>query len=310
MIEFKNYLNLLLFLSVIIKLNGQIAMANHFPTMKPFYVLDEKNLKDDIAFAYSLRLLTAEYNGPLIQLTKEEPVSSGTYITKDFFAGDKGNIDTEAITTWASTSAITVSILYDQSGNNRNATQTNEDRQPALVISGTRTYWEGDGSNDILIVDDTFNELIENGRNGTILAFIYSTDDRDIAFGAEGPTGSDGNRDAWHGHTNYNNRAYFDPGYCCNSGGNRYYTNLPFIWSQYTFIRRDDPLDTSNDESIGRRNGSEELDGTIANARYLEATDYPMGIGGVVRDNTASTSNRHTNNRFTEFIMYLSLIHI
>jgi len=144
---------------------------------------------------------------------------------------------------------------------------------------------------------------------------IYSTSDRDIAFGAEGPSKSHPStgatiRDLWHGHTNWlaggTHRAYFDPGYCCNSTGNRSFINPNNSWDQYTFTRRDDPGNSSVDRSIGRLNGVEELNGAIDNAIVLQITNYPMGIGGVIDNSSGTSSKRNTNNRFSEFIMYNS----
>lgn len=282
--------------------NGQIATANQFPTMHLNRILDDPDLNEDIAFAYGLRLLRTDYSGPLIRLRRASDDSE-----EDFYCNEDDKIDIAAIDAWRSGSDVFIVRVYDQSAIGRDAYQTNTALQPEFIADLTMPYWVGDGSNDVLIVSDTFAEVTENGANGAILGVLYSTNDRDIAFGGETPGGDADGRETWYAHINWSSnphRAYFDPGYCCNSTGNRSFINSAFSWDQYTFIRRDDPANVNVDRSIGRMNGTQMLNGAINNNRVFDSTDFPFGICAIITNNLGTTSSRHSDTRFTELIMY------
>ena len=47
---------------------GQIANYNHYPTIKPSHILDEK--LTDISFAFSMRVLESDYTGAIVRLRR------------------------------------------------------------------------------------------------------------------------------------------------------------------------------------------------------------------------------------------------
>lgn len=65
-----------------------------------------------------------------------------------------------------------------------------------------------------------------------------------------------------------------------------------------------DATDPTLDNRIGRLNGTEELNSNIEDTIFLNSTNFPMGIFGIIRDDTGASSARNSNNRFTEIIMY------
>ena len=141
--------------------NGQIAQYNQFPTKQPTHILDEK--LDDISFAYSLRLLESDYDGPLIRLRKTDNAEM------DFGWTDNDRVDIEAINTWRAGSDVFVTTWYDQSGLDRHATQTDTNLQPQFIPDLVQPYLAGDRDNDVLIVTENFQNLTENGKNGSVL---------------------------------------------------------------------------------------------------------------------------------------------
>lgn len=80
--------------------------------------------------AYSLRKLDNNYTGNCIQVRND----SGT--TLDIGFDSRGKVDTDAILTHVGSGDGTVSIWYDQSGNNRNATQSTVSLQPQIAKGG------------------------------------------------------------------------------------------------------------------------------------------------------------------------------
>jgi len=102
------------------------------------------------AAACSLRLLRVGYNGPCIRVRR-----SSDNAEKDIgFSG--GTLDTNALTSFVGNNDGYVVKWYDQSGNNRDATQSTQADQPQIVSSGTvitqnsNPTIEFDGSDDVL----------------------------------------------------------------------------------------------------------------------------------------------------------------
>ena len=213
--------------------NSQIVQYNQFPTKQPTHILDDRI--EDISFAYSLRLLESDYDGPLIRLRRASDNAE-----MDFSCAANDRVDIAAIDTWRAGSNVFVTIWYDQSGMGRDAFQTNTALQPQFISDVTQPYFVGDGSNDRLIVPESVQNLTENGKNGSVIGVFFATDRNDTAFGVL----SGGER--WLVHINWGDEnCYFDPGYCCN-GPRSFVNNLPTnpnpgslgIWDQYTFVRR------------------------------------------------------------------------
>lgn len=78
------------------------------------------------AAAYSLRLLSNSYSGNTIKVRR---ASDNAELDIGF---SNGSLDTSAISTHCGSNDGFVTTWYDQSGNARNATQTNEGKQPKI----------------------------------------------------------------------------------------------------------------------------------------------------------------------------------
>jgi hypothetical protein len=84
------------------------------------------------AVAYSLRKLSLKYNGPAIRVRR-----SSDSLERDIFFKINGNIDESSLISFvgAGNNGF-VSVWYDQSGNERSATQTTANDQPRIVNAG------------------------------------------------------------------------------------------------------------------------------------------------------------------------------
>ena len=80
--------------------------------------------------SYSLRLLSSSYTGAAIQVRR-----SNDNATMDI-GFSSGNLDTAALKTFTGANNSYISIWYDQSGNGKNASQSNASLQPCIVSSG------------------------------------------------------------------------------------------------------------------------------------------------------------------------------
>ena len=277
---------------------AQIASYNQFPAMQPQHILDE-NL-DNISFALGMRILVSDYNGPLIRLRRASDNAE-----MDFYCGENDIVNNEAINIWRGSAKVYVVRWYDQSGLELHAQQNINSSQPEFVPNATQPYFTGDGTNDYLLVPENLQNLTESGKNGTVLGVFYATDRSDIAFG----TVSGANR--WMAHINWNNeRCYFDPGYCCNNPRS-FINNLPTntsnpgslgIWDQYSFLRRDDPLNATTDKVILRLAGIEKVNGGFPNSQSCSLT-FNFGIGAAVM-NSIGNATGYSTTRFAEMIMY------
>jgi hypothetical protein len=117
------------------------------------YKEESDYLLDDFAGAqgaYSLRKLRSAYTGNCIRVRR-----SSDNTTQDIgFDGDE--LDTSALSTFCGSGNGWVVILYDQSGNARNATNTDTAEQPQIYSAGSVILDNGkptmkfDGSNDAL----------------------------------------------------------------------------------------------------------------------------------------------------------------
>jgi hypothetical protein len=95
----------------------------------PSFILDQISAPD--AAAYSLRKLRTAYSGAAINVRRS---SDGA--TQDIGFTASGNLDTVTLLAFVGTGNGFVTTWYDQSGNGRNATQTDSTRQPQIVNNG------------------------------------------------------------------------------------------------------------------------------------------------------------------------------
>ena len=262
---------------------GQVTNYNQFPSMSPLHILDEK--LENISFAFSMRLLESDYNGPLIKLRRASDNS-----LKDFEIGDNDIVDFNAIEVWRGSNAVYIHTWYDQSGLGRDAIQAIDANQPQFYPDPIKPYFKGDGSNDHLTVDtpNGIQDVTNNGSEGTVITILTATKKNQHTFGVL--VGS--NR--WSTHINWsNNNVYFDPGYCCNNP--RSFANSGNVdqWAIYTFIK-------NNTNAIGRSSGVERFNGTHTKGTCTRTEDFAIGWA------TGGTASSHSTSSFIELIMYKS----
>jgi hypothetical protein len=81
--------------------------------------------------AYSVRLINSNYVGKALQVRR-----SSDNTTQDIGFTTNGDLDTTALKNFVGSGNGYVTIWYDQSGNGRNATQTNASQQPTIILNG------------------------------------------------------------------------------------------------------------------------------------------------------------------------------
>lgn len=284
--------------------NAQVGNYNQFPTLPPAHLLDDENLLEDISFAYSMRILESDYAGPLLRLRR---ASDGA--EEDFYCNALDKVDTAAIDNWRNGSNVFIVRWYDQSGQSRDAIQTINTRQPRFYPDIDIPHFAGDGADDSLIVQGTFNDVIQNGKNGTVTGVFFAIDRADSAFGGIDPSNG---RDRWLVHINWSDEHfYFDPGYCCNNP-RRFRNDVPTstngpgrlgVWGQYSLIRRDNPASASIDRIILRLQSEEKVNGDFPDNRAFSRTNFPFLLGALSRDTFGNSTSAATT-KFAEMIMY------
>jgi hypothetical protein len=92
--------------------------------------------------AYSIRLLrAARYNNALLRVRRSsDNAEVDVFVDTNYQLSLSSNITSRTsgttLGTWAGANSAFVTIWYDQSGNNNNATQTTAANQPSIVVSG------------------------------------------------------------------------------------------------------------------------------------------------------------------------------
>ncbi len=259
----------------------QISVLHHFPTMTPSHILDEK--LTDISFAFSMRVLESNYNGPIIRLRRASDNAE-----QDFGWSDNDIVDVNAIDTWRAGSNVYVHTWYDQSGLNRNAIQTTTSRQPRFYPDINAPYFQGDGSNDYLEIftPNGIQDVTNAGNQGTVITIARSTRKNQHSFGVLI------NRNRWSSHINWgNSNLYFDPGICCNS--TRYFNNTANlnVWDLYTFIK-------TNTNAIARSGGTQRFNGAHTTGRCTITENFAICWA------KGNGTGNYSNTGFREFIMY------
>lgn len=284
---------------------AQIGNYNTFPSLPPLHLLDNVDLLEEISFAYSMRLLESDYEGPLVRLRRASDNSE-----RDFFCNQVDKINVIEIDNWRNGANVYVATWYDQSGQNRNAVQSDLSKQPRFFTDSNFPHFAGDGSNDSLIVQGTFNDVVENGKNASITGVFFAVDRSDSAFGAINPSNS--TNDRWLTHINWvDEHLYFDPGYCCNNP-RRFRNDVPTstngpgklgTWGQYTMLRRNDPANPTIDRIILKLDGVLKVDGDFPDNRAFTRTDFPFLIGAL-SSNSAGNPTGAATTKFAEMVMY------
>lgn len=278
----------LIYLFVFFTISGysQIGNYNFFPTLQPQHILDEK--LTNISFAYSMRVLESDYEGPLVKLRR---ASDNKYM--DFGWASNDIVDVAAINAWRQGSEVFIVIWYDQSNSGRNAMQTTIDKQPQFIISNALLpYFKGDGANDCLTVENGEIKFVtNNGIEGTVIATMMATNKDNFSFGVRD---IDNIKNRWSSHVSWSdNQLYFDPGECCN-GPARSIDNKANLnkWDTYSFIR------AANTSTI--RSSISQKTTSFTGQCLIPNTDSRFGIGFA----TGAFSREYATTGFNEFIMY------
>ncbi len=263
---------------IIITLHAQIASYNQFPTKRPSHILDEKLV--DISFAYSMRILESDYEGPLVRLRRQSDNAE-----MDFGCTDTDIVDVAAINSWRGGANVFMVVWYDQSGLGRNAIQNTNANQPQFIPNIALPYFIGDGVNDFLDTQTSVQIVTDAGANGTVLMVLNGTTKRQNQFGVLV------NNNRWLAHINWSdNNTYFDPGYCCNNPRSFGNASGVGVWSHYSFFREDLT-------STARKNGVVEFSGAFANRRCTLNFNFTIGWA-------RGNSGLYSNSSFNEMIMY------
>ncbi len=106
-----------------------LALSPSFGSAASSSILDRLSVSSSAA--YSLRKLRNAYTGNAIRVRR-----SSDNAEADIGFTTIGDLDTAALLTFVGSGSGFVTTWYDQSGNNRNATQTTAANQPRIVNSG------------------------------------------------------------------------------------------------------------------------------------------------------------------------------
>ena len=80
---------------------SQIGNYNTFPSLPPLHLLDDVDLLQDISFAYSMRLLESDYEGPLVRLRRASDNAE-----RDFFCNQEDKVNVLEIDNWRNGSNV------------------------------------------------------------------------------------------------------------------------------------------------------------------------------------------------------------
>ena len=138
-------------------INGQgrvaVRVSGITPAPSSSYLLDTYG---GAAAAYSLRKLSNTYSGNAIRVRR----SSDNTEQNIGFDGS-GNLDTTALTTFVGAGNGFVTTWFDQSGNNKNFTQTTANIQPQIVTSGVVETKNGKPNLRFLYKRLTVNQVLQ-----------------------------------------------------------------------------------------------------------------------------------------------------
>jgi len=149
-------------------INLGMVQSDFFQGLLDFY--------PNAAVAYSLRLLRQGYTGSAIEVRN----NSGTHLDIGFVGAQ---LDTATLLTHCAGGNGTVSKWYDQSGNNRDLTQSTVANQPLIVSSGSlilqnsKPSLKFDGVNDFL---QSPNTVVVNGLSNLHYYTVVQTIDTSI----------------------------------------------------------------------------------------------------------------------------------
>lgn len=193
--------------------------------------------------AYSLRRLNCSYTGFAIRVRNS---SSGA--TQDIGFNSSGDLDTVSLKSFIGSNNGTINRWYDQSGNNRTASQGTVANQPRIVTAGklitssvSRLPAIEFSGNQWLDCGVSVQTMTNNGAEGSVFMVLTASTFSQTHFGAVSTSGSLPSNDRWATHINWSdNDLYFDAGNCCGSPNNRVQASNGSnvnLWRQYSLVR-------------------------------------------------------------------------
>lgn len=247
------------------------------------YLLDQIG-STEASVAYSVRKLSKNYTGFAVRVRRNgggSPegdvafdangvVSASSMITITYGGGGYSVGDVVQFSTYYSGRNVFVMTWYDQSGNNRNVSQSDNDKQPRIVNSGTLETSNSIATIRFINSDETVltanipsSTMFGSGYIGTASLVIEASNSSTSSFGY-----SDGGSDRWQAHINESNNLYFDVGSSYNRlsysnsasiGNLRTYalvagTSLMEIWLSGTRVANSTPslsASTTNNFYVG-----------------------------------------------------------
>lgn len=117
--------------------------------------------------AYSFRQLSSTYSGPAIKV--QDTVGGAT---QDIGFNGSGELDTEALLTYANTNDVFVETWYDQSGNNNHAEQPSSGNRPKIVSNGNLITENGKPAVDFNGSSSKMSSSNVQNNNDTAVAFV------------------------------------------------------------------------------------------------------------------------------------------
>jgi hypothetical protein len=114
------------------------------------------------------RKVCSGYQGPCFRGRND----AGTY--QDIGFDTYGNLDTSALTTFASGGNVWIQVLYDQTGNDRHAVQPTLAAQPRIVTAGALQTLSGDSSIPAMVFDGSLNFMRVYGFEYSHLALYVA----------------------------------------------------------------------------------------------------------------------------------------
>jgi hypothetical protein len=151
------------------------------------------------AAAYSVRLLSSTYVGPLLKVVRTSDSAE-----LDVYPDANGDLDTSAIATFIGSGEGRVSVWYDQSGNGHDVTdQSSSNKRPVIVDSGGSLVTV----NGTVALDFNLTYSTNGLRKTGSLSEFISDDITVIAVGTNSSTANTASK-VWVGESGISEKTY------------------------------------------------------------------------------------------------------
>ena len=137
-------------------------------------ILDNAGLNKPSSLAYSLRKLSSTYNGFAVQVRRS---SDNALANVSFDANGVVSVNSTidgtstSFQSFIGSNSCYIQTWYDQSGNNRHATQTNTSKQPMIVNAGVFTLFNSraavnfNGTSNVMNIPMPASVIIERNNS-------------------------------------------------------------------------------------------------------------------------------------------------